>query len=98
MKTYQPSFFDDSKRLTALRRLGDPLMELSKHIDFEMFRPKLEEALRKDDRKSPAGRKSLDVIVMFKAIFLQRFYNISDEQLEFQRVLPSLERKMASLR
>jgi IS5 family transposase len=84
MITYQPSFFDDSKRLTALRRLGDPLMELSKHIDFEMFRPKLEEALRKEDRKSPAGRKPLDVIVMFKAIFLQRFYNISDEQLEFQ--------------
>jgi IS5 family transposase len=84
MKSYQPSFFDDSERLAALRRLGDPLMELSKHIDFEMFRPKLEEALRKEDRKSPAGRKPLDVIVMFKAIFLQRFYNISDEQLEFQ--------------
>ena len=73
MKSYQPSFFDDSDRLTSLRRLGDPLMELSKHIDFEMFRPKLEEALRKEDRKSPAGRKPLDVIVMFKAIFLQRF-------------------------
>ena len=80
MISYQPSFFDDSDRLTALRRLGDPLMELSKHIDFEMFRPKLEEALRKEHRKSPAGRKPLDVIVMFKAIFLQRFYNISDEQ------------------
>ena len=79
MKSYQPSFFDDSERLTALRRLGDPLMELSKHIDFEMFRPKLEEALRKEKRKkNPAGRKPLDVIVMFKAIFLQRFYNISD--------------------
>ena len=84
MKSYQPSFFDDSNRLTALRRLGDPLMELSKHIDCEMFRPKLEEALRKEDRKSPAGRKPLDVIVMFKAILLQKFYNISDEQLEFQ--------------
>jgi IS5 family transposase len=84
MKSYQPSFFDDSERITALRRLGDPLMELSKHIDFEMFRPKLEEALRKEERKSPAGRKPLDVILMFKAIFLQKFYNISDEQLEFQ--------------
>jgi hypothetical protein len=29
MKSYQPSFFDYSERLTALRRLGDPLMELS---------------------------------------------------------------------
>jgi hypothetical protein len=39
MKSYQPSFFYDSDRLTALRRLGDPLVELSKHIDLEMFRP-----------------------------------------------------------
>lgn len=84
MKSYQPSFFDDSERLTALRRLGDPLMELSKYIDFEIFRPKLEEALRKEDRKCQAGRKSLDVIFIFKAIFLKKFYNISDEQLEFQ--------------
>lgn len=84
MKSYQPSFFDDNNRHEALRKLGDPLMELSKHIDFEMFRPKLEEAFRKQDRKSRAGRKSLDVIVMFKAIFLQKLYNISDEKLEFQ--------------
>jgi hypothetical protein len=81
MKSYQPSFFDDSERITALRRLGDPLMELSKHIDFEMFRPKLEEALRKEERKSPAGRKPLDVILMFKAIFLQKFTGV---RLKFQ--------------
>jgi hypothetical protein len=37
MKIYQSSFFGDSERPTALRRLGDPLMELSKHVDFEMF-------------------------------------------------------------
>jgi IS5 family transposase len=55
MKVYQPSFFDESKRLAALSRLGDPLEELSKHIDFEMFRPVLNDALRKAERKSPAS-------------------------------------------
>jgi IS5 family transposase len=84
MKTYQISFFDESKRLAALSRLGDPLEQLSKHIDFEMFRPVLTEAFRKVDRKSPAGRKPLDVILMFKAMVIQRLFNLSDEQLEFQ--------------
>jgi hypothetical protein len=53
MKPYQSSFFDESKRLAALSRLRDPLEELSKHIDFNMFRHILTEALRKAERKSP---------------------------------------------
>jgi hypothetical protein len=35
------SFFDESPRLAALSRLNDPLVELAKRIDFEMFRPVL---------------------------------------------------------
>ena len=54
MKTFQTSFFDESKRIAALSRLRDPLEELSKHIDLNMFRPILTEALRKAERKSPA--------------------------------------------
>ena len=84
MKTYQISFFDESKRLAALSRLGDPLEQLSKHVDFEIFRPVMTEAFQKVDRKSPAGRKPLDVILMFKAMVIQRLFNLSDEQLEFQ--------------
>jgi hypothetical protein len=34
---------------------------LAKHIDFEMFRSILTDALRKAERKSPAGCKTLDV-------------------------------------
>lgn len=84
MKSYQVSFFDESQRLAALSRLNDPLVELAKRIDFEMFRPILIEALRKAERKSPAGRKPLDVILMFKALIIQRLFNLSDEQLEYQ--------------
>ena len=67
-----------------MSRLGDPLEQLSKHVDFEIFRPVLTETFRKVDRKSPAGRKPLDVIFMFKAMVIQRLFNLSDEQLEFQ--------------
>jgi hypothetical protein len=70
MKVYQPSFFDESKRLAALSRLSDPLEELGKHIDLEIFRWVLTDALRKSDRKTPAGRKPLDVILMFKALII----------------------------
>ncbi len=84
VKSYQVSFFDESQRIAALSRLNDPLEELAKRIDFEMFRPILTEALRKADRKSPAGRKPLDVILMFKALIIQRLFNLSDEQLEYQ--------------
>jgi transposase len=84
MKPYHTSFFDEIKRLAVLSRLGDPLEQLSKHVDFEIFRPVLTEAFQKTDRKSPAGRKPLDVILMFKAIVIQRLFNLSEEQLEFQ--------------
>jgi IS5 family transposase len=76
MKTFQTSFFDESKRLAALSRLRDPLEELAKHIDFEIFRPTLTDALRKAERKSPAGRNPLDVILMFKAMVIQRLFNL----------------------
>jgi IS5 family transposase len=60
------------------------LEQLSKCVDFEIFRSVLTEAFQKTDRKSPAGRKPLDVILMFKAMVIQRLFNLSDEQLEFQ--------------
>ena len=81
---YQPSFFDESDRLEALAKLGDPLMELDSHIDFEIFREELEKAFDKPEPKGPGGRPSYDVVMMFKMLILQRLYNLSDEQLEFQ--------------
>jgi len=36
------------------------------------------------ERKSNAGRKPWDEIVMFKVIVLQQLYNLSDDQIEYQ--------------
>ena len=59
-------------------------MELDSHIDFEIFREELEKAFDKPEPKGPGGRPSYDVVMMFKMLILQRLYNLSDEQLEFQ--------------
>jgi IS5 family transposase len=83
MRDYQPSFFDESQRLTLLTKLNDPLAALLHHIDFETFRPILDQIFLKP-RKSPAGRKPLDRVMMFKALILQCLYNLSDPQVEYQ--------------
>ena len=49
----------------------------------EEFRPILKQ-IRQKPRKSKAGRKPIDVVLMFKLLILQKLYNISDEQLEYQ--------------
>jgi len=66
-----------------LDKLKDPLVELNEHIDFEIFRERIEAVFDKP-RRSNAGRKQLDSVFMFKILILQRVYNLSDEQMEFQ--------------
>lgn len=83
MTTYQPSFFDESDRLTKLTKLSDPLVDLNRYIDFEIFRQRLEAAVNMP-KKSAAGRKPYDSVMMFKILVLQRCYNLSDEQVEYQ--------------
>lgn len=79
----QPGFFDYSMRLERLMESEPPLERLDKRIDWEMFRADLEALVRKDAR-GPGGRPRHDVVMMFKVLVLQRYYNLSDEQTEFQ--------------
>lgn len=76
--------FDKEETETKLSKLGNPLEKLHKVIDFEMFRIELEDNMLKHDRKSNAGCKPYDVVMMFKILLLKRFYNLSDEQAEYQ--------------
>ena len=75
-------FFDEEFRLQKLSRQKDPLEKLLRHIDFELFRPLLEESLRKAV-KSNAGARPYDYVLMFKILILQRYYNIGDDKMEF---------------
>ena len=76
-------FWDQDFRLSKLSQLGDPLEKLNKGVDFELFRSTLEDGLSKE-AKGPGGRPPYDYVMMFKIIILQRYFNLSDEQAEFQ--------------
>ena len=54
------------------------LMKLDETVPWSEFRPRLEK-IHDKPRKSNAGRKPIDVIIMFKMLVLQQLYNISDE-------------------
>lgn len=76
--------FDYQFKLEKIREHQPPLLKLNKVIDWEIFRELLEKTLIKKHRKSNAGRKPYDKLLMFKILILQRYYNLSDEQTEFQ--------------
>ena len=78
------SLFEEEFTIDALSAMGNPLEELSKYIDFEMFRPTLEEVLLTKECKTPAGRKPIDVVLLFKIMFLQRYYGLGDHQIQYQ--------------
>ena len=79
----QQGFWDEDERLRKIGRKKPTLERLAATIPWENFRPLLESTFEKE-RKSPAGRKRIDVIVMFKMLVLQQLFNLSDEELEFQ--------------
>ncbi|MGB3221905.1 MAG: IS5 family transposase [Desulforhopalus sp.] len=79
----QLGFFDFNIRLDRINKAGDPLLQLDKAIDWEVFRSTLEKA-RQKPRKSNAGAKGFDVIMLFKILVLQSLYNLSDDGMEYQ--------------
>ena len=79
----QMGLFDKENRLEKLNQLGDSLVRLNNVIQWEFFRPILTQALSKEP-KGPGGRPPYDCILMFKILILQRIYNLSDDQVEFQ--------------
>ena len=82
-KLIERGFFDEDTRLAELTKQKDPLVRLSEMIKWELFRPTLEKAMYKE-AKGAGGRPPYDYVLMFKVLILQRLYNVSDEQMEFQ--------------
>ena len=82
----QFGFFDADKRLSALSAKGDPLVGISALVPWETFRGDIEAVVLIADeaRKSSAGRKPIDALVLFRMLILQSLYNLSDEQIEYQ--------------
>jgi transposase, IS5 family len=83
-KESQPAgFFSAEERIEQLREMGDAVLRLKEAIDWELFRPVLEE-LTAMVPKGRGGQRRFDPLMMFKALVLGRLYNLSDEALERQ--------------
>ena len=63
--------------------MGDPLVGLNERIDWEAFRTDLNR-IHEKPRKSNAGAKPIDVVLMFKLLVLQQLHNLSDDRIEYQ--------------
>ena len=79
----QIGLWDESLRLEKLSKLGDSLEKLNHAINWEMFRPKLTNVFKKQ-AKGAGGRPPYDYVMLFKVLVLQRIYNLSDDQTEYQ--------------
>ena len=79
----QIGIWDESLRLEKLSKLGDSLEKLNHAIDWEHFRPKLTKVFKKQ-AKGAGGRPPYDYVMLFKVLVLQRIYNLSDDQTEYQ--------------
>ena len=82
----QLGFFDADKRLEALSAKGDPLEAIDRLVPWESFRAEIEAVVLTPDelKKSSAGRKPFDAILMFRMLVLQALNDLSDEQVEYQ--------------
>lgn len=66
-------------REALLERLGDTLPKLDQVVGWKRFRADLAK-IRDKPRKSKAGRKPFDAVLMFKVLVLQHPYNLNDDQ------------------
>ena len=84
MKNKNPrGLFDETFRLEKLSKQGDPLLLLKAKINWEIFQSTLESIFTKED-KGQGGREPYNYLMMFKILILQRYYNLSDDQTEYQ--------------
>ncbi len=75
--------FGEHFRLEKISKQGNPLERLNSVINWEAFEPVLQK-LENRKKKSDAGAKPYPLLLMFKILILQRYYNLSDNQIEYQ--------------
>jgi IS5 family transposase len=79
----QRGFWDEEQRIQKLQDKKPVLVLLSAQIPWNTFLPLLDRGYSQE-RKSNAGRKRIDPLILFKMLVLQQLFNLSDEELEFQ--------------
>ena len=78
----QINFMAEGDRLKKLSEIGDPLEKLNKYMNWSIFKSTIDSVFEADYSKG--GRPPFKRLMMFKVLVLQRIYNISDDQTEYQ--------------
>ena len=68
---------------TDVRSWGDPLVGLSKHVDFAALAAEIDTALPRPSR-AKGGRPPYLTVLMSKIRKLQQLHNLADDALEYQ--------------
>jgi IS5 family transposase len=77
------SLFAEHEREDRRTKLGDPLVGLAKHVDFEALAASVDEAAPRPSR-AKGGRPPYPTLLMIKILVLQQLYNLADDALEYQ--------------
>ena len=80
----QGGLFDYQERKAELSQRSPPLDRLNERVDWEVFRDVLEKQLNYKHEGRVGGRTPWDPVLMFKIILLQKYFDLSEEQTEFQ--------------
>jgi hypothetical protein len=83
MQDRQRGIFNFEKHDVSQARFKDPLSQLNQIIQWEEFLPILEAGFTPAN-KGLGGRPAYDRLLMFKILVLQTYYNLSDDQIEYQ--------------
>jgi IS5 family transposase len=76
--------FDLEYHERKIKEYQPPLSKLDKVINWYIFKETLDKGLTTNKDKAVGGRPPFDKLMMFKILILQRYYNLSDQQTEFQ--------------
>lgn len=82
-KRPSPGLFDDQRKRSKLAMLNDVLIRLKTSVDWESFRPLVEEPFPVRDPRN-GGQPPYDRLLLFKMLVLGRVYQLSHEVLEYQ--------------
>jgi len=76
---------EDLKKNEGKRKaIKDSLTALKENTPWELFLVILKKSFKDKAPKAPGGRPAFPLVTMLKIIILQRIYNLSDEQMEYQ--------------
>lgn len=68
------------EKYDQLKKFGDKLSDMKNMIDWNQFRPILDDLYRNDTQAG--GRPNFDPVFMVKIMFLQSLYGLVDEAME----------------